>query len=304
MSQIIYWLLNMSLLASVSGLVVIIIRQFKKIPRRIIYLLWVIPFLRFTLPFALASSFSFFRLFDRFRFATVVIWKPTSITYIDWRLAFSNYLGATNYERTVSYQEPFLYKTDLLAEIFRNVFWIWFLIALILILIVIGSYFITLQSVKKKETKLSTPLVYGLFKQTIYIPNTYDEKEHRYVLLHEQVHAKRHDNLFRMLALIIVCIHWFNPLAWLFLKLFYTDMELACDEKVYSGLSSENKRDYALTIIHHSKSNDAYMTAFGGAPVKLRVKQLLSYRKMTIASLILLLLFLFIIFYTLLTNAA
>jgi len=303
MSEIIYWMLNMSLLASAAGLVIILLRKIRKIPRRMIYLLWTIPFLRFVLPFALTSSFSFFHLFDRFRYATVVVWKPATYTYFDFQVVASNYMGATSYERTMYYKKPFYYKNDLLGEFFQTAFWIWFLVALILILLVIGSYLITLQSVKKSESDIKFPMVYGLFKQRIFIPSTYEESDRHYVYLHEQVHARRHDNLFRMLTLLIVCLHWYNPLAWLFLKLFYTDMELACDEMVYSTLSSEDKLGYAHAIINHTGGGDAYMTAFGGAPVKLRVKQLLSYRKMTFLSLFMLLLFLSVLFFTLLTNA-
>ena len=39
-------------------------------------------------------------------------------------------------------------------------------------------------------------------------------------------------NFICLLALIVVCFHWFNPFAWLMLKLLYSDIELACDESV------------------------------------------------------------------------
>ncbi len=304
MSEIVYWLLNMSLLASVAGLVIIVLRRIRKLPRRFIYILWSIPFLRFILPFAFTWDFSFFRLLDHFRYATVVFWKPIPSTNINLQLAASNYMGAADFKNNYIYRAPFQFKTDLLGDIFHTAFWIWLFVALVLVLFIVGSYIITLQSVKNNESNLTTPMVYGLFHQQIFIPTNVTNPDRKYILLHEKVHFRRHDNLFRMLALIIICIHWFNPFAWLFLKLLYTDMELSCDETVYSTLSDEDKLSYAHTIINQTKGSSSYMTAFSGAPVSLRIQQLLSYRKMTLLSLIILLSFLAVISVTLLTNAA
>ncbi len=48
-------------------------------------------------------------------------------------------------------------------------------------------------------------------------------------------------------ALGIACLHWFNPLVWLFLKRLYADLELACDERVTGGLEAESRRTCILS---------------------------------------------------------
>ena len=41
-----YWIFNMSIIASVMGLLVLLIRKVKVIPHRVSVFLWVVPFLR------------------------------------------------------------------------------------------------------------------------------------------------------------------------------------------------------------------------------------------------------------------
>lgn len=50
-------------------------------------------------------------------------------------------------------------------------------------------------------------------------------------------------NFIRLLALIVVCFHWFNPFAWLMLKLLYSDIELACDESVLSKCDEAERKE-------------------------------------------------------------
>ena len=47
----------MSVCGSVAGLLVLLLRRFRKIPRRAIKAFWALPFLRFCLPFGLYSGF-------------------------------------------------------------------------------------------------------------------------------------------------------------------------------------------------------------------------------------------------------
>lgn len=42
--EVFYWIFNMSITASITGLLVVLLRLIKAIPRRVIKILWVIPF--------------------------------------------------------------------------------------------------------------------------------------------------------------------------------------------------------------------------------------------------------------------
>ena len=52
------------------------------------------------------------------------------------------------------------------------------------------------------------------------------------ILAHEQIHARRRDGLWRLLAQGFVAVFWFNPLAWIAMACFRQDQELACDAAV------------------------------------------------------------------------
>jgi beta-lactamase regulating signal transducer with metallopeptidase domain len=52
------------------------------------------------------------------------------------------------------------------------------------------------------------------------------------VLGHELIHAKRRDNLFRLLHEVGLCALWFHPLVWLTGTRVALYRELSCDEPV------------------------------------------------------------------------
>lgn len=121
--------------------------------------------------------------------------------------------------------------------------------------------------------------------------------------MHEQAHAKRGDNFFRIAALILVCIHWFNPFAWLFLRIFYSDIELACDEAVLSKCNENQKKEYAHALLSSIEKSNVFAASFGGAKIRIRIENILSYRKISVFSMIGFTVLLISIAWVLLTNA-
>ena len=105
-----------------------------------------------------------------------------------------------------------------------------------------------------------------------------------YILKHEQIHIHRRDNLWRVVAVITACVHWFNPLAWIFLKCFFNDMELACDAGVLKKLDDNGKKKYASALLACSTGKTYYASAFGSAKTRLRIENILSYKKLTLVS--------------------
>ena len=58
------------------------------------------------------------------------------------------------------------------------------------------------------------------------------QPEFRAVLIHELAHARRRDNLIRLLYEVSLCILWFHPLVWLAGARIALYRELSCDESV------------------------------------------------------------------------
>ena len=74
--EIFYWVFNMSIMATITGAFVMLIRLVKKIPRRLTVFLWAIPFLRMILPFGVNSPYSLMSLLSKFTTKTVIVYQP------------------------------------------------------------------------------------------------------------------------------------------------------------------------------------------------------------------------------------
>ena len=127
-----------------------------------------------------------------------------------------------------------------------------------------------------------SPFVYGIVHPRIYVPENLSEKELEYILLHEQIHIRRGDHIFRLLAYIALCIHWFNPLVWAAFSISGRDMEISCDEAVIRKLGNDVKKEYSaslLNLAHGRRVVKGIPTAFGESDTGARIKHVLKYRK-------------------------
>lgn len=132
-----------------------------------------------------------------------------------------------------------------------------------------------------RMTGNDSPFVYGIVRPRIYLPENLSEKEFQYILLHEQIHIKRRDHIFRMLAYLALCIHWFNPFVWAAFSFSGRDMEISCDEAVLRKLGNGVKREYSASLLNlasGSKVVKGIPTAFGESDTGARIKHVLKYK--------------------------
>jgi beta-lactamase regulating signal transducer with metallopeptidase domain len=82
----------------------------------------------------------------------------------------------------------------------------------------------------------SGPAVCGILYPRILLPLHIDRllspREFHAVLIHEMAHARRRDNLIRLLYEASLCALWFHPLMWLAGARIGLYRELSCDESV------------------------------------------------------------------------
>lgn len=302
MSDMFYWILSMSITSSVCIAAVFLFRLLKKIPRHIGIFIWAVPFIRMVLPFGVRSEYSLMNILKEtvLRTKTVIIFdRPVDVSLM-------NIVGLAE-----SYN-PIVYKTVMYEKVMKTAFFIWFAVFAAIVISLLIVYFSTMRELRDAKLlreniyiseKVSSPAVYGIIKPRIILPLSYDEKSLDYVLMHERQHIKRGDNLWRMIAHIVCALHWFNPFVWIALRFFLSDIELACDETVISKLEPAGAKEYALSLLESGKSANVFASAFGGAKIKTRIENILSYKKMTWISAASLAALICALAFVLLTNA-
>lgn len=124
LQEVFYWIFNMSITAALTGLLIMPVRLIKRIPRRLTTFLWIIPFLRLTIPLGLDSPYSLMSLLSKITTKTVVVFQPTE----DISFSMMNSVMAAN-----SYF-PITYKVNILENILSVASVIWAVAALAIIL--------------------------------------------------------------------------------------------------------------------------------------------------------------------------
>lgn len=96
------------------------------------------------------------------------------------------------------------------------------------------------------------PIALGVFNRRIVVPldfaARYSAAEQRLALEHELVHHRRLDLVWNWLALAMLTLNWFNPIAHFAFRAFRTDQELACDAAV-TRRSPGERHDYACALV-------------------------------------------------------
>lgn len=127
-----------------------------------------------------------------------------------------------------------------------------------------------------------SPFVYGVFYPRIYLPEKMTKEEEQYILLHEQIHIKRGDAVWRLLSYLALWLHWFNPFVWAAFALSGRDMEMSCDEAVIRSLGNRVKQEYSASLLNVSSGRQIVKgipLAFGESDTGSRIKNVLRYKK-------------------------
>lgn len=97
------------------------------------------------------------------------------------------------------------------------------------------------------------PLAFGIFRKYVAFPRDfaerYDEQERDLALAHELGHHVRGDLIANWIALLVLALHWFNPIAWRAFRAFRADQEMACDALVLAGRAPALRHAYGRAIV-------------------------------------------------------
>ena len=305
LGEVFYWLFNMSLVASLVGLIVLGLRAIPRLPRRYACWLWLIPMVRMWIPVGMGSRWSLMTLISKLTTRTVVVWERDDMSF-----AFTNVVMAAN-----SYF-PVTYRINLLDELFRTVAVIWLAVAAAILIAFAVLYVTTKRELRDAvclreniylSDKVTSPALYGILRPRIILPLGWESKDDlSLILAHEKAHARHGDNLWRVIAFVTAAIHWFNPLTWMFLRIALSDMELYCDERILKHLDVDGKKAYAHALVNGVQSiheQALFASAFGGAKIRVRIDRILNYRRLSIGAVVCFTALILAIAYVLLTNA-
>ena len=132
----------------------------------------------------------------------------------------------------------------------------------------------------RSAQRAAGPVLIGALRPKIVLPEAferrYSQEQRVLILAHERCHLRRGDAQFTLLACILRCVFWFNPLVHLAWPHFRTDLELACDAVVLRK-HPERRRLYAETLLASQLDSPRLpvgCTWRSGNPLKKRVRMM------------------------------
>lgn len=316
-------ILNMSLAASIVAVVVMIVRLlFKKAPKIFSYVLWTFVLIRLVLPFSFASQVSVLTVANPsiserggVQFVVPSVNQPVSAvprpviktgdpavnlpqTEINADAGISDsrkpipsgpallQSGAEASALSSTAPIPLILQVGSVIWVIGMIAYVGLLIANSLMLRHRLRYAMRVRQNIYECEAISSPFIYGLIHPKIYLPMDLDSRQRKYVLTHERVHLRRHDYVFKVIGSLLLMFHWFNPLLWYAYILMSKDMEMACDEAVLSRLGSSGRVNYGMTLLQFASKPTITALSFSESNTKLRIKNVLNYKKPTFWGLV------------------
>ena len=160
---------------------------------------------------------------------------------------------------------------DFIADNMQMISNVWILVALCMFLWKIIAYMLFLRKMYKNSTEsiceeiksytsrkvlvrkskdICSPLLIGVFKPVLILPEIEVTKEQLYnVLAHEMTHLKRNDVLLKWISSFVKCVHWFNPAVYYIEKEIGIQCEISCDNEVVKNMNEQQGTEYAETIL-------------------------------------------------------
>ncbi|MCD7732331.1 MAG: M56 family metallopeptidase [Oscillospiraceae bacterium] len=295
-------LLEMTLTGGIMILLVLLIRAIflNRLPKTAFIVMWAVVLIRLLVPVSFVGLFS----------SAEVDASAVESIFVEEAVASPN---ITDVKETYTFEDVVaIAEASKQASAFRIV---WLTGAIICAIVLATLYILNIRSFNRSENlesdfisafqssnklrrtvtvklsdKTTTPLTYGILHPVILLPagmDLSDEKQLRYVLLHEYIHIRKLDNLLKGISSAAVCIHWFNPLVWVMNRFLSRDIELRCDEALLKQCDSDCRADYALTLIdlEDKRRGYAFVTAFAKEPSEERVRAIMKFKPASVCSI-------------------
>ena len=223
--RIFYTVFSMSCMALVLLPAVLVLRfLFRGLSKKFRLALWAILFFRAVCPVGMSSPVCIYGAWNR-QFHTLLRSLGLTITLdrgllTGWRYVFEGEVTAS-----VAYRACTL---------------IWLAGAVLLLLVTAVKQLALARKLQRSSEllfdniyqsgQIAYPVRTGLFHGRIYLPEGLLAKEMKEIVFYQRLRQKRGDDLWRRLAFLVCCIHWWNPGIWYAYYLLWRDQNLACDQ--------------------------------------------------------------------------
>lgn len=107
------------------------------------------------------------------------------------------------------------------------------------------------------NNNIKSPMIIGFLKFRIIMPNkSISSEDLNLILRHELIHFINKDHWYKLIASIILSLHWFNPLAYYLDKNISESCEYSCDEVLTYDMSISEKQYYSEMLLNFMCSKD------------------------------------------------
>ena len=136
---------------------------------------------------------------------------------------------------------------------------------------------------------VKSPCLAGLIPAVYLTEDVLQADEAELILRHELTHLRHLDFLWSLCRTATVTVYWWNPFIWLAAICSKRDAELACDEAVAAKLPESKRLAYARAILAQAPRKTAALS-LAGPPVKERILFLTKKQRTSVLCVILALL--------------
>ncbi|WP_240421830.1 M56 family metallopeptidase [Paenibacillus periandrae] len=114
-----------------------------------------------------------------------------------------------------------------------------------------------------------SPMLIGFVKPQIVFPVTnMSTEDYQLALKHELIHHKQKDAWLKLFAVIVNCLHWFNPVSYLALANVSEACEYAVDEALSQKMHPMEKKLYSEMILHFASQASPALNSSLAQPKK------------------------------------
>ncbi len=128
----------------------------------------------------------------------------------------------------------------------------------------------------------NSPFTIGFCKPVVFYDFAAPKEQKELFLAHELIHIQRGDMVWRFLGILVKAMHWYNPLAWTFVKELEKVCEYSCDELAIQGGDDALRHRYVQILINYQTEKGAVLRVNltrEGEETKKRMKKVLNKTK-------------------------